>query len=80
MRKFKPVTGLIPENTNDMFIDVGFLQKYRGMSSMHEYFYSGLVLGFGKNVFVFDVKSCDFLFWVRYVGKEPRMEICKIED
>jgi len=60
MKKFKPVRGLIPKNTNDMFIDAGILQKYRKTEFLGEYFYGGIALGFGKNIFVFDVKSCDF--------------------
>jgi len=58
---FKPVIMIIPENTNDMFVDAEALQEYRKMEPIHEYFYGGIVLGFGKNIFVFDVNSCEFL-------------------
>jgi len=60
-RMFKPVIMIIPENTDDMFIDAEALQEYRKMRPIHEYFYGGLVLGFGINVFVFDLMSCEFM-------------------
>ena len=78
--KFKPVTMIIPADTDDLFVDVEMLQGYRKISPICEHLYGGLVLGFGKNVFVFDVGSCDFLTWARYVGEEPRMEVCEVEE
>lgn len=66
MKKFKPkdhdiVYGIIPENTDDIFIDVKSLEHYRTSKKYWDrHCYNGLVLGFGKNVFVFDVESCDF--------------------
>lgn len=51
---------LIPENTDDIFVDVEHLEAYREICPLHEHLYGGLVLGFGKNVFVFDVKACEF--------------------
>lgn len=61
-KRFKPVVFLIPENTDDLFINVEHLQLYKESSPMCRYFYEGLVLGFGKNIFVFDAESCDFFF------------------
>jgi len=66
------IVFLVPANTNDLFVDVEYLQKYRKLSPLHEHFYGGLVFGFGKNVFVFDVKACDF-------HKEVKHEITKKE-
>ena len=80
MKKFKPVLFLIPKNTNDMFVDVGYLNEWRKDAPFNEHYYGGLILEFGKSVFVFDVNACDFFFLARYVGGEPKMEICEIEE
>ena len=61
MKKIKPIIAVIPEDTDDLFIDLEYCQKYRKMSTLSEYFYRGLTLGFGKNVFIFDIEACDFL-------------------
>jgi len=54
------VIGLIEKD--DLFINVEYLEYYR--KNPRTYWdvtgYDGLVLGFGKNVFVFDIDSCDF--------------------
>ena len=75
------VYGIIPENTDDIFIDMKSLEYYRTSKNFWDKdCYNKLVLGLGKNVFVFDVKSCDFFFTVCYVGEEPKMEVCDIEE
>jgi len=76
MRKIYPIVFLMPKNTNDMFVDVEHLQEYLKARSLNkplkrkssdEYIWGGLALGcglaedLGKNVFVFDVESCDIL-------------------
>ena len=67
MKKFKPkpheiIRMIIPENTDDLFIDIEMLEDYR--KNPRTYWdisgYSGIVLGLGKNVFIFDVNSCKF--------------------
>lgn len=61
MKKIKPIIAIIPEDTDDLFIDMEYCQRYRKMGILNEYFYRGLILGFGKNVFIFDIEACDFL-------------------
>lgn len=67
MKKFKPncldiVYGYIEENSDDTFIDVKSLEHYRTSKRFWDKdCYKKLMLGLGKNVFVFDVESCDFL-------------------
>lgn len=64
MKKIKSIRMLIPENSDDLFVDEGLLEEYRKKEGMKwgpwGRPYDGLVLGFGKNVFVFDVDSCEF--------------------
>ncbi|MHA1225211.1 MAG: hypothetical protein ACTSPV_00545 [Candidatus Hodarchaeales archaeon] len=61
MKKIKPIIMLIPENSDDLFIDVSFMNNWRKEHPFNEmWLYTGLVLGFGKNVFVFDKHSCEF--------------------
>lgn len=59
-RKIKLIVFYMPENSDDMFVDVEFLNDYKKARPMNEYYYQGIVLGFGKNVFVFDRNSCEF--------------------
>lgn len=76
-KEVKPVVMLISENTNDLFVDVEHLQEWRKERPLNEYYYGGLVLGFGKNVFVFDLKSCEFFMYVHNAGEEPKMAACE---
>lgn len=55
--KYEIIGGLI--DGDDMFIDVDEMQKWRKKRPLNEYFYGGLVLGFGKNVFVFSKDSIE---------------------
>lgn len=80
MKKFKPVIFLIPEGTNEVFIDIEQFIAWKKESPVNEAYCKDGSLVLGRQVFVFDVKACDFLFWARYVGEEPRMEICEIEE
>ena len=70
MKTFKPkfyeiVYWFIPENSDDLFIDVKCLDDYR--TSEHcdnRHCYEEIIAGisrFEKNVFLFDVKACEFL-------------------
>ena len=61
MKKIKPVIFLIPENTNEVFIDVEKFVAWKNESPVNESYcrYGALVLG--RQIFVFDVNSCDFL-------------------
>ena len=65
-QRIKPIELYITGNTpgslsrGEMFVDVEFLQKYRDSSPIHEYYYQGLKLTFVIDIFVFDVKSCEF--------------------
>ena len=62
MKKVKPIIPVILYMDDNMFIDIEYLEYYK--KNPRSYWdvtgYAGLVLGFGKNVFVFDVKACDF--------------------
>jgi len=60
MIKFKPITLLIPENTNDIFVDINHLHEWIKESLVNKIYYEHLKLGFGKNLFIFDVNSCEF--------------------
>lgn len=70
MKKFKPkfhdiIYWFIPENTDDLFIDIKCLEDYRTSESCdNRHFYEEAVSGisrFSKNVFLFDVNACEFL-------------------
>jgi len=50
----------IPENSDDLFIDVFLMNSWRKEHPFDEMFLYRLALGFGKNVFVFDRRSCEF--------------------
>jgi len=56
--KFKPLVGY--GEKDNLFIDVEFLEKYRKSDSLGQG-YSGLILGLGENVFLFDVSSCEYM-------------------
>ena len=67
MKEFKPkfyevVHMIIPENSNDIFIDAQMLEDYRKNPKTHWDVsgYEGIVLGLGINAFIFDVNSCKF--------------------
>ena len=49
-----------PGDEGNMYIDVELFNSYKSSSPFAAYFSEGVELGFGKNVFVFDVNSCDF--------------------
>lgn len=59
-RKIKPIVFYLPENVREMFVDVEFLDEYRKSGLLHEHWYQGLKLIFGIDIFVFDVKACEF--------------------
>lgn len=59
--KQKPLVFLIPEDSDDLFVDVDFMQAWRKSTPFNENYYQGLVLGFGKNIFVFAKDSVEFL-------------------
>jgi len=62
-KKIKPIVMLIPENTDDIYIDVKALQRFRKEHISGEAIFGGWILDevFGKNIFVFDVSSCEFI-------------------
>ena len=64
MKKFKPkfyekVYTLIDDKI--MFIDMKTLQCCKRDKLVPKRFYKNLVLGFGKDIFVFDINACEFL-------------------
>jgi len=85
--KDKPIVFLIPEDSNDMFVDAVFLQRWRDSDPFNEHFYQGLMLGFGENVFVFDKDSVEFIdnkevdvcmFWKEPLDPENHKGGCRI--
>ena len=48
------------ENSFDIFVDVGHLNKYRKTSPQREFYYQAIKPRFGINVFIFDIKACEF--------------------
>ena len=60
-KTFKPVIFLIPENTNEVFIDVEQFVAWKKESPVNEAYCRDGALVLGRQVFVFDVNSCDFL-------------------
>ena len=54
------VLMVAPGDEGNMYIDVELFNSYKSSSPFAAYFSEGVELGFGKNVFVFDINSCDF--------------------
>ena len=70
MREFEPelydiIYWIIPEHTNELFMDVRCLENYRTAENrFHRDFYKEIksrISEFGENIFIYDAKSCDFL-------------------
>ena len=59
-KKFKPITFLIPKDTNDVFIDAEQFMAWKKESPVNEAYCSDGSLVLDMQVFVFDVNSCDF--------------------
>lgn len=64
MKSFKPKDALcrvIPKNTHDLFIDTKLFELYRSAAkTVWDISLDKLMLRLGKNVFVFDIDSCEF--------------------
>ena len=59
MKSFKPkdhdfIGGYLPENANDLFIDIKIFELYRKVVK------DNMMYKLGKTVFVFDIDSCEF--------------------
>lgn len=61
-KKLKPIIPITLYIDDNLYVDMEYLEQYR--KNPRSYWdvtgYEGIVLGFGINVFVFDVESCEF--------------------
>lgn len=63
MLRIKPVLMFYSrneKNTFDVFVDVGHLSRYRKTSPLREFYYQAIKPRFGINIFIFDIKACEF--------------------
>lgn len=52
---------VVPVDTRDLFIDIKLFVFYREAAKQSGQGHETLMSGLGKNVFVFDVESCEIL-------------------
>ena len=58
--RFQRIILYIPENSDDLFTDINFYEDWF-KSEINPFTKAGAILGLGKNIFLFDIESCEIL-------------------